>query len=431
MVLLSKTLCQTQYIRSRRRSQGSLSTLTTLIALHVVKDPEAYFLSLSETKRRVFNQFVFWDNKFRINYFSQTTIAHAVGISRKHLSEILLEFEQLGLIKSIYRHLKTNIYKLANIFYSPKLRSRLVKFCAAFSFIPWHMIGFTNGVWSKVVQTCEVTQYKNIISKSYITKPFDLNTDLNPGYITLTGARARGEGYGKVKVGQISGGIRVDSNSIPIRQSIRALKQLNLTLQGEMKLSVFPDKALEYGMRKMKNMHLISDKFAYFWGICSNFCKENGLKVEWSVFNRLKDQYPDVYTEGCAMTHTLTTPTFGEKPQDSAHASPQSREWGADYRAARVPCPHLDSCDPLLQKALSDCQCLHKQSCAYLNHQSDSTFCRKLERRGPTWEQMTIKQRKRQLMAIDPTWRKILIDAMSKDPVRQQQCIDALCSPDE
>jgi ribosomal protein S25 len=202
---------------------------------------------------------------------AQEYLAHKVGITREYVNRILLKFEEVGLIRSIYRHMKSNIYRIANFFYIPKIRAKLARFFRACKWMPWKHLVFRNGGWQKRDSELNVTQYKQ--SNLYISNLSSKTSDIR---VTVYRKRDFEEWP-------------VDQN--PIRQSIRNLKQLNLSRLGQINLMQFPDDAINAAAKHLSMLQHIKDPYAWFFDLCRDYCTQQGLPVNESLSQELKKKH--------------------------------------------------------------------------------------------------------------------------------------------
>jgi len=67
----------------------------------------------------------------------------------------------------------------------------------------------------------------------------------------------------------------------PIRQSVCNLTMLNLSKWGQIKLSAYPDQALDYAYSQLKFTNP-RDPFKWFVSLCMRYCQENKMAPDWS-----------------------------------------------------------------------------------------------------------------------------------------------------
>ena len=298
---------------------GQVKPLENPVISAVIADNmEVFFAGLTVLERKLLN-YIFWlDAHYFDIWASQDKMARHVGFTREHANRTLLKFEKHGIIASRNRGVKvTCLYKIANYFRDPKVRHKLSSLFAALSFMPFHQTVLRNGQWQKRDLKAHITQYKD---KSSFIKY--LYIPVQPSYIPepVIHERAREEGVGAARDGNNCKGRVVMSNKTPIRDSIVALKRLNLTIYGQIRLSMFSDAALEYATKKIEYSIAAKDKFGLFWAICRDYSKDNGLRLDWELQDKLKEEYG--YPQGCLM---VNSPASRNSTTAQQKSSPQGR----------------------------------------------------------------------------------------------------------
>lgn len=71
-----------------------------------------------------------------------------------------------------------------------------------------------------------------------------------------------------------------------------ANKLLNLTTAGILKLTAFPDKAIEYGIQKVQQGRGMKYPYDCLIGEAKKYCDINGIKPNWRKYYSLKEQLP-------------------------------------------------------------------------------------------------------------------------------------------
>jgi len=118
----------------------------------------------------------------------------------------------------------------------------------------------------------------------------------------------------------------------PISPVIDTLTFLHLTQAGRIELTKFPDAALSYGNAQTRRKKNVADPFKYFCGICSNYCKQNGLYVDMEYPNLLFNFYkvdpnapryeskPDIYGQDITQSApTSSNPVWVPEPRERRH----------------------------------------------------------------------------------------------------------------
>ena len=261
------------------------------------KNPETFFAAKTEPQRKLINILLWLDSNKKEVFVSQDYLALKSGLCREQVNRLTSQFEEEGILTKIWRGVKeTCIYRVSNYFHNPRNRHRLTKFFAALAFMPFNWFFLRNGEWVKMpnsqVRRTNVTQYKDISSSTNYISSIPAIFSSRPDSLHERAREARGiTGSGITIKREIVGENRIMDHQPPIRASIRELKHLDLTIHGQMRLTVFPDRALEYGQKKIQYSIAAKDKFALFWSLCRDYCKENGLELDWKAFDRLKNEY--------------------------------------------------------------------------------------------------------------------------------------------
>lgn len=295
-------------------------------------------ISLMKTKhKKVFGVILRHFNVFTSVYPSQETIARITGYTRSVVIDALADLRSLGLISSERFFNASCEYKIDDRFKDPIIRKKYAHIFAALLLNPISLLLANSGMDSRTPPNLNQSLY-NISKSSYIKYlSIPAQSILIPEPVISARARtSNGSGTGFKKSEAVM------SNPTSIRKSIQDLKQLDLTLYGQIRLSVFPERAIEYGKKKIEFSVASRDKFALFWTICRDYCKDNGLDLDWKEFDRLKEElgYPD----GCLMSN-LKPGISGLKAHEVSSKGesrgPQRTRWtpeqqiAADASAAR------------------------------------------------------------------------------------------------
>lgn len=242
---------------------------------------ESFFRNLTESQKLVFDYLNFLSNHNQVVYVSQSGIAKHAGIGRQYCNRIIRGFEELGLISTNYRHMKTSLYKISNFFANPLIRSRLCHIIKSFRKLPlillWTqsllgLLGYNNN-------------YKyHTQTKSYRSREFVKNLSRSKN--------CRG----------------CMNNEYPISPVIRDIKILNLTRWGQIKLSAFPDDAIKEAISRMEYFKSAKDPFALFMKICLEYCKTENISPNWDWYYKLSKVYNMPENAPMILTSPKSTP---------------------------------------------------------------------------------------------------------------------------
>ena len=113
---------------------------------------------------------------------------------------------------------------------------------------------------------------------------------------------------------------------------ITVSKELNLTLAGQLKLLVLPDRALEETFKEYKRRSYLPQPFFWFLHYAKQWCTDHNVQVDYSLWNTLKKQYnipdkPEWVKKPQApklMTHKIFQNTFTDEPKSEQYKQQQA-----------------------------------------------------------------------------------------------------------
>jgi len=135
-------------------------------------------------------------------------------------------------------------------------------------------------------------------------------------------------------------------NAHPVSEGIRRCTMLNLSKWGQIKLSAFPDEAIDFAYQQLKHANP-RDPFAWFISLCLQYCKDNKIAPNWNRMLALSREYqmPDnaPMTLGPLLREPLKTPKTGNATASKQwQAAPEKKaehpaQYNAKLRANPVP----------------------------------------------------------------------------------------------
>jgi len=265
---------------------------------------------LSYNERLVLNFLLGLGNRFINIYPTQTTIAYEVDLSREEVNKILLRLERLGLVFSEYRHKRSCMYHLPTLFSQLSLRTKLSHLFSALRVFPLIWLTTLGIPFQSYSTTQDIDKFNKYI---YTNRNCPLNN---------LRARARTDETEK------------KSMEAYISEEVKQLKELKLTPWGQIKLSGFPDQALLYGKNQLKYARSVKNLFNWFFTICHEYCRLNGLTVNWERVDFLKKTYG--MPELAPMTYE-TKPYTGSEALSANPQYPKRPQKGDAHKPYSVP----------------------------------------------------------------------------------------------
>lgn len=226
-----------------------------------------YFNKLPRRQRDLLDNIFFPANRHKEVFPTQSTLGKKSKLSRSYTNKILLKFEKQGIIARNYRHMTSNLYKVAEIFNELNVREKLRQLFPAFKYLPL-VLCLARGYTIKTINDTQTNI--SLASNIYITNPKGIKDDNRHPL-----ARA----------------VMQHAAENPIPPSIQKLKSLNLTKAGQIRLTCFPDEAIEYAAEKLKYAKNARDPYALFFSVCKDYCQNNQLLPNWERVKSLMQKY--------------------------------------------------------------------------------------------------------------------------------------------
>lgn len=267
-------------IRSRQRSQDF--TKNPIPIKNILDNGFYFFNSWPPRKIRLLDYFLWHSNNNPHIYFNQTTAAEYAGISRKTANEWILEFEQLGLVHSVYRHMRSCYYKVSRWFANPEVRNPDSGIGLIFNSLRYQTIMRPMMLLSLLIApfASKVTQEKCIkLTNIYYQSINQSHSVLTPESVTTEASlidldQKRNEMLG--------------NEMIPAY--VKAIKSLKLTKYGQACLSIFPQEVIQYADNLTLKFQPKSP-YDYFEKVCINRCAELRIMPKRERFTKIVELY--------------------------------------------------------------------------------------------------------------------------------------------
>jgi len=161
------------------------------------------FQNLPDSYSIVFNAFHILQNKYKDVYARQDTIAAISGYSLSHTKRILMWLRENKFIVSCYRHKKSCLYRIANIFFNPSMRQALSSILPALKVAPLYLfIGFLQVSLLSVYQNelqgkrkqfrnCLINTPSNFLRMLQLVNPFESESLLKLSKILKLSSKGR------------------------------------------------------------------------------------------------------------------------------------------------------------------------------------------------------------------------------------------------
>jgi hypothetical protein len=205
----------------------------------------------------ILNIIIRYCQQFDVVYVSQQTIADEAATAREVVNRAFKSFEEKGWITMDYRHMKTSIYHISPYFNFPDVR---------------HRLGHLIPVLKSFLISCILSNFALAQAKPEVTLLKNSNV-----YIYKNSHSTKRIGDQTMKSPELN----------PISPTIREIKSINLTKWGQIELSIFSDKAIEYADRSYKYTTNVRDPFRFFFKLAYNYSLDNNIKPNYTYRNQL------------------------------------------------------------------------------------------------------------------------------------------------
>lgn len=239
---------------------------------------------LSESARQVFNLLCWLERRFKGAFPSQGYIARKVGITRIHCNRLIAELEEGGFIEKLVRPWHSCIYKIHPMFWFEQTRTKFYKIFKSLSWICLVLLMSPHPMYrEKGIQLEYVTRIleERELLRKYNNSPLSLSYS-SSSYIRLSKK-------GREFLSDIT--ITHTVNPSPEASYLSNIKSLRLTKWGQIKLSVFPEDAISYADSFTDHIKKAREPFKYFVTLCSNYCRDHSLEINYTLFYALQSMY--------------------------------------------------------------------------------------------------------------------------------------------
>ncbi len=253
-------------------------------------NPEHYFRRLPYSVVAILDNLLRLCNISHEIYPTQQYLANKCGISRMQCSRALKKLVKDGLISKRQCFRKTDegikqtscLYTISPFFSNPFMRSRLSHIFKAFKALALASL-FSVITTPISLNTQKYNFYKRKSCQSEYVTPYikgKLGVIYNNNTYSTICKSVRSMNKNKAQgSGNLSQNIFGKDGISPI---IKKLKDVvPFTKWAQIKLSAFPDEAIEYTVNKLKYAKSIREPFNWFIGMCLNYCSDNDIKPDW------------------------------------------------------------------------------------------------------------------------------------------------------
>lgn len=250
------------------------------------EDAENKVADLSKGMLALLKQVIFFSNKYPSVYISQIRFAKLCGLSREYVNRCFSKFEVLGILKMLYRHKRTSMYKLTDVF----TKDFIAKISIYFRVFPLTLllsITAPNAALEK--RSLYIQKVYNYINNRPVEREFTTaRVHENGG----TGFKKKQEvgmllpSDKKKILEQLSQGIV--PNNFP-SETVRSITELSLSRYGQVKLSAFPDFIIKQALQEMRTMKHLKQPFNYLFARCMALCKSHQIKPDFAWVDALRE----------------------------------------------------------------------------------------------------------------------------------------------
>lgn len=235
---------------------------------------QAISSNLSENERLVLDFLLYYKHKFPQVFISQTLIARSIAVARETANRIIKRLVDKKFIVKKKRFNTTSLYFVNPVFFKFQHNKEIKKILPALK------------KWS----LCTLLAF---FSTTITSSPHY--------YINNTSCTDRESIYRGVKSSQFYNSKKLSSNKIKNGEKvddivisplmIRITKLLCLSKWGQIKLFVIPEAALSHALSHYVKSRDIKNSFSWFFVRSRDYCKHNGLAIDWNLFYILKKRY--------------------------------------------------------------------------------------------------------------------------------------------
>jgi len=304
---------------------------------------EHFFRSLPVAYRKVMNYLLAMAEKNKHIFSSHQRIASYAGITRRHCLTIIHWLAHQGFISYIYRHRKTCIYYVSDIFSDAKVRTKLSSVFAVFGYLLIFEQIYAAAEARFREKQSHFTPFKRSEQEYNSPNRLTVLNRLNPGKsnsLVVRGTASDGP-TGKIfnkkekkmqasisreqefVLAELIGGNR-DIKYIP--DHIESITELGLTVWGKIRLLAFSKEAIDFARIKSSAIKSLRDPFAYFMSQCLKHSEANKQIPNWQYVDAINDILGRPENAPMAISRTSDLKGASASPKIKTNYSPSARK---------------------------------------------------------------------------------------------------------
>jgi hypothetical protein len=233
-------------------------------------NPLEYMRMLGPTRTRIIDCVLYYVVMYKDAFPSQSTIADYVGIGREHCNRLIQQLVRDGILAKVKRNFTSCLYKLSSFFTLPQMRSTMSLILPTLKALSFSVV---------TVYNLSYMEYKE--KNNY--------TDSKRVYF-IGNKRVYKENFKKFMLEKI---IAKDSSVNPISLAIRSIQAKDIVLSkwGQIKLSPFPDEAIEHCSIQLGNHKNLTNPFNCLFYLLLQYCQDRNIVPDWSWGKQLENAY--------------------------------------------------------------------------------------------------------------------------------------------
>ena len=260
----------------------------------IQSDIENFLNNLSEGYRKVFNVYLWFQNRTKDIYVSQAWVSRKTDLSRKHVNVIVKNLCLWGLLYKWNRYMETCLYSVSSFFFKPEIRKKLSYIFSALIQLPlsWLMASSIQSELSPLNQYSqpEVTLIKG---KNLFINSSPSNTSYTSILLERDKAREDYSEQEKVTTRKKESMNEEKKLNIPLSEAKALLKnRLNLTDYGVIDIHKFDDRAIIFALGKIKPSKNKEIEYVMFCKEAHQWHKDNGVMRRYQDRDFLEKTFP-------------------------------------------------------------------------------------------------------------------------------------------
>lgn len=280
----------TQHKRQEKEEKSLSSPHFSLSNLKEIVD---FFSNLTESEKKIFNKFVRYFNYYSFVWPSQITIAKELGITRETVNRAAAHFQKTGFIQKRQRYNTSCVYSLCDILYDRNVRTALEPMFTSFKVLPLVWLLSCLSLFSQDSND-RFKNKSNSVQSEYVTvKNININLNGNRNGILISTVKQDHEKTSRTRQGDMENTKKREileafrengtwGSQEPVSLSIKGIKNIVLTLEGQLKVGVFKDSiVMEVDALLGKVNKPLSDPFGWFMKVSLELSKKQNVAVDW------------------------------------------------------------------------------------------------------------------------------------------------------